>query len=159
MVILMSKQTSLNRILNNIITDVRKTTKAALEYAGQKVSDDLGRMAYFALDRYYSEYTKPPRIYKRTNELMDNSYYKINKRTGVSVSAGVKFDENLMNHPKAGISEHAILENFMVGIHGFEGVYDSISYRNVMDKYYKSYKERGKPYGYFNDYMNNHLNH
>ena len=130
----MSKQTSLNRVLNNIITDVRKTTKAALEYAGKRVSDDLDQMAYLALDSYYSEYD--PKYYKRTNDLMNNSYYKTNQRTGFSVKAGVKFDENLMNHPKAGIPEYAILENFMVGVHGFDGVYDSINRRNAMDKYY-----------------------
>ena len=154
----MAKQTSLNRILNNIITDVRKTTKSALEYAGKRISDDFGKMAYFALDRYYSEYTKPPRIYDRTDELLKNSCYKVNQRTGFSLKAGIKFDENMMNHPKAGIPEYAILENFMVGIHGFDGVYDSIDRRNVMDKYYNSYISRGKPYGYFEEYMNTHLN-
>lgn len=155
----MSKQTSLNRILNNIITDVRKTTKAALEYAGQKVSDDLGKMAYFALDRYYSEYEPHSytRLYDQPGSLL-HSYEKINKRTGFSLKAGVKFDENLMNHPKAGIPEYAILENFMVGVHGFDGVYDSINRRNVMDRYYNSYVNRGKPYDYFEEYMNAHLN-
>lgn len=152
----MSRKPSLDWMLKNIITDVRKTTKAALEYAGQKVSDDLGKMAYYALDSYYNEYD--PEYYKRTNELINNSYCKINKRSGFNVKAGVKFDENLMDHPKAGIPEYAILENFMVGVHGFDGVYDSINRRNVMDKYYNSYIGRGKPYNYFQDYMNKHLN-
>lgn len=156
----MSKQPSLDRMLNNIITDVRKTTKSALEYAGKRISDDLGKMACFALDRYYSEYD--PRSYKRLYEKSGSllhSYEKVNTRTGFSLKAGVIFDESLMNHPKAGISEYAILENFMVGIHGLEGVYDSIiSGRNVMDRYYNSYVSRGKPYSYFKEYMNTHLN-
>ena len=63
---------NVKRVLDNIITDVRKTTKAALEYAGKRVSDDLDKMAYLALDSYYSEYD--PEYYKRTNELLDNSY-------------------------------------------------------------------------------------
>ena len=155
----MSRKASLDWILKNIITDVRKTTKAALEYAGQKVSDDLGKMAYYALDRYYGEYE--PEYYTRLHEKpgsLLHSYEKHWKRSGFSVKAGVKFDENLMNHPGAGIPEYAILENFMVGVHGFDGVYDSISRRNVMDRYYNSYIDRGKPYQYFQDYMNQHLN-
>lgn len=154
----MSRKPSLNTIIKHIITDTRKTTKAALEYAGKRVSDDLGKMATFALDKYYDEYTKPPRVYTRTNILHDSSYYKVNKRSGFSLRAGVIFDENLMEHPKAGITEYGILENFMQGIHGNEDVFVGINRRNFMDKYYNSYISRNKPYIYFCDYMNKHLN-
>lgn len=155
MVIFMAKQTSLNRILNNIITDTRKKTKAALEYAGQKISGDFAVMAYLALDNYYSEYN--PKFYKRTNQLMDSSYYKVNKRNGFSIDAGVVFDPELMNHPHKGIPEEGIMENFMYGIHGNPDIYDSgANYRDQMDKFYQQYNESGLPYHYFQEYMNKH---
>lgn len=178
----MSRKPSLNWMLKNIITDVRKTTKSALEYAGKKVSDDLGQMAYFALDRYYQEYTKPPRVYKRTNELRDHSYYKVNNRDGFRLTAGVIFDPSMMHHEKLGykakrdsdgnimrdsegkaivedyITEYEIFSNFLEGIHGWPGLYDGINRENFMDKYYDSYIKRGKPYKYFQDYMDKHLN-
>ena len=69
----MSKRQSLNGIAESISTDIRKRTKAALEYAGQKISGDFAVMAYLALDNYYREYE--PDFYKRTYQLMNNSYY------------------------------------------------------------------------------------
>lgn len=155
MVILMAKQTSLNRILDNITTDIRKRTKAALEYAGQKISGDFAVMAYLALDNYYREYD--PDYYKRTYQLMNDSYYKVNQRNGFFVNAGIIFNPELMNHPHKGIPEEGIMENFMYGIHGSPDVYDSgVNYRDQMDNFYKQYNESGLPYHYFQEYMNKH---
>ena len=88
---------SLDGIINGITTDIRKRTKAALEYAGQKISGDFAVMAYLALDNYYREYE--PDFYKRTYQLMDNSYYKVNQRSGFSVNAGIMFNPTI--HIKA----------------------------------------------------------
>lgn len=167
----MSRKPSLNTMLNNIITDVRKTTKSALEYAGQKVSDDLGKMAYLALDSYYSEYD--PEYYKRTYDLRDNVYYKVNKRTGFGVQAGVVFDYEKMNHKHKGnysngdpFTEFDIYNNFLDGFHGYKWnnatqqaeEIRGADHKAFMDKYYSSYIKKGKPYNYFQDYMSKHLN-
>lgn len=150
----MSKRQSLNGIAESISTDIRKRTKAALEYAGQKISGDFAQMAYLALDHYYSDYTKPPRKYTRTNILMNDSYYKVNKRTGFKINAGITFDPDLMNHPHKGIEEVGILENFMFGIHGNEDIYQSpINYRNEMDNFYIEYHKSNTAYKYFKEYM------
>lgn len=149
----MSKRQSLDGIINNITTDIRKRTKAALEYAGQKISGDFAVMAYLALDNYYREYE--PEFYKRTYQLMNNSYYKVNKRTGFKIDAGIMFDPDLMNHSHKGIPEVGILENFMYGIHGNPNVYESsIDYRHEMDLFYIDYHNSGKAYKYFKECMN-----
>lgn len=163
----MSRQPSLNRVINNIITDVRKTTKAALEYAGQKVSDDLGRMAYLALDHYYS--THDPEYYKRLYTKFGSLYNtpsKIYKRDGFSVKAGVMFEPDTMSHVHKGIPESAIFQNFLHGEHGWklddngnwELISSGINYKNEMDNYYKEYIRDSIPYNYFEEYMDKHLN-
>lgn len=157
----MAKQTSLNRILNNIITDIRSTTKSALEYAGQRISGDFGLMAYLALDSYYNEFKKPPRQYERTGILMNDSYRKVNNINGFSVKAGVEFDDTLMHHDNfhsEKITEAMVLENFMSGYHGWEGHYDGEFQRAKMDKYFNDYVRRNQHYKYFKDYMDTHLN-
>lgn len=155
MVIFMSKKQSLDGIINGITTDIRKRTKAALEYAGQKISGDFAVMAYLALDSYYKEYG--PKLYKRTYQLMNNSYYKINKRSGFAVDAGVVFNPELMDHKNRGISEIGIMENFMHGIHGGPDIYESGNdYRDQMDKFYREYNDNGIPYHYFQEYMRKH---
>lgn len=142
------KGNSIDKIVNNITADVSRKTKAALEYAGQQISGDFAVMAYLALDSYYNEYT--PDYYNRTYQLMNNSYYKVNNRKGFKVKAGVKFDSSLMNHPRKGIPEEGILENFMFGIHGSPDVYESgVEYRGQMDKFYDNYINNNIPYKYF----------
>ena len=148
----MSKRQSLNGIAESISTDIRKRTKAALEYAGQKISGDFAEMAYLALDNYYREYE--PDFYKRTYQLMNNSYYKVNQRNGFSISAGIIFNPELMSHPHKGIPEVGILENFMYGIHGNPNVYEySIDYRHEMDLFYIDYHNSSKAYKYFKECM------
>lgn len=160
----MSKRKSLNGMIESITTDIRKKTKAALEYAGEKISGDFNRMAYLALDSYYGEYTKPPRVYNRTNILKNDSYYSVNKRTGFKVNAGIVFDEERMQHDNLGyaknkngekeyVTEYQILSNFMHGIHGWEGLYDGIDQKAVMDKYYQDYHNSNTAYKYFKEYM------
>lgn len=161
----MSKRKSLNGMIESITTDIRKKTKAALEYAGQKISGDFTRMAYLALDKYYNEYTKPPRTYKRTDILRNDSYYAVNKRTGFKINAGVIFDEDRMNHENLGwtghkadgnttpFTEFAILSNFMHGIHGSEDVFVGENAQNKMDKYYQDYHMNNTAYNYFKEYM------
>lgn len=166
----MSKRKSLNGFVDNITTDIRKKTKAALEYAGEKISGDFNRMAYLALDSYYNEYTKPPRVYNRTNILKNDSYYSVNERTGFKVNAGIVFDPDLMNHDRRGykvlerndegkvikkeeITEQEIFSNFLSGIHGWEGLYDGVDQKMVMDKYYKDYHSNNTAYNYFKEYM------
>lgn len=160
----MSRRNSLNGIVESITTDIRKKIKAALEYAGTKISGDFTRMAYLALDDYYNEYTKPPRKYKRTNILKNDSYYSVNKRNGFKINAGVIFDEDRMNHENLGysknkngekesVTEYEILSNFMYGIHGWEGLYDGIEQKSVMDKYYIDYHNNNMAYKYFKEYM------
>jgi hypothetical protein len=173
----MSKRKSLNGIIESITTDIRKKTKAALEYAGEKISGDFNRMAYLALDSYYGEYTKPPRVYNRTNILKNDSFYSVNERTGFKVNAGIIFDEERMNHEKLGykakrdsngniirgadgkaiiedyITEYQILSNFMHGIHGWEGLHDGVDQKIVMDKYYQDYHNSNTAYNYFKEYM------
>ena len=164
----MARQPSLNRVINNIITDARKTTKAALEYAGQKVSDDLGKMAYLALDHYYS--THDPEYYKRLYTQLGSLYNtpnKVNKRNGFSVTTGIIFEPNTMSHLHRGIPESAIFKNFLVGEHGWkhneqgewELITSEINYKNEMDKYYKNYINDNIPYNYFKEYMDSHLKH
>lgn len=167
----MSRKPSLDTIIKHIITDTRKTTKAALEYAGQKVSDDLCKMAYLALDNYYSEYD--PEYYRRTNDLRNNVYYKINKRDGFSIKSGVVFDHEKMNHKHKGhysngdpFTEFDIYNNFLDGFHGYKwnnGTQQAEEIRGAdhkafMDGYYDSYISKGKPYSYFQAYMDKHLN-
>lgn len=145
------KSNSIDKIVNNITADVSRKTKAALEYAGQQISGDFAVMAYLALDSYYGEW-KPDyynRLYDKTGSLL-NSYYKVNNRKGFVIKAGVKFDSSLMNHPRKGIPEEGILENFMFGIHGSPDVYESgVEYRGQMDKFYENYVDSNIPYKYF----------
>ena len=165
MVILMSKRQSLDGIINNITTDIRKRTKAALEYAGQKISGDFAVMAYLALDNYYREYE--PEFYKRTYQLMNNSYYKVNEFKNYSVNTGIMFDPERMHHIRSGkkeFTEYEIFDNFLDGVHGWKsdgnGGYQQImfgaNYQDQMDKFYREYNTSGLPYHYFQEYMNKH---
>lgn len=160
----MSRRKSINGIIESITTDIRKKTKAALEYAGTKISGDFTKMAYLALDNYYNEYTKPPRVYNRTNILKNDSYYSVNKRTGFKINAGVIFDEERMHHDNLGyvkngkggtdpFTEYEILSNFMYGIHGWEGLHDGVEQKVVMDRYYNEYHDNNTAYNYFKEYM------
>lgn len=165
----MGNKTSLNRLINNIVTDVRKTTKSALEYAGKRVSDDLGQMAYLALDHYYSTYDPIyyNRLYTKDGSLL-NSYRKVNQRDGFGIKAGVIFEPDTMSHKHRGIPEEAIFENFLHGEHGYkynpsiedwEVISSGINYRNELDSYYNEYVDSRVPYNYFKEYMDAHLNH
>ena len=161
----MAKQTSLNRILDSITTDVKKRTKAALEYAGTKISGDFAVMAYLALDNYYREYK--PDFYKRTYQLIGNSYYKVNEFKDYSVTAGIMFDPERMSHVHTGkneFTEYEIFDNFLDGMHGWRKIEDEVyepitfgaEYGKQMDKFYTQYNDSGLPYHYFQKYMDTH---
>ena len=141
----------IDKIVNNITTDVGRKVKKALEYAGEKICSDFADMARSALDAYYDEYT--PNFYDRTYSLKNDSYIKVNQRKGYQVRAGIRFEPDMMTHPKAGIPEGAIFENFAYGIHGNENVYHGVEHRAYMDMYYSMYLSQNTPFELFQEGM------
>lgn len=162
----------LDKIADNVTTDVKKKVKSALYYAGTRVCGDFAQEAELALDRYYDEYDPvyyhrlagPDGRNKAPGSLRDSYRKVVNRRdtgTGATVTAGIVFDPERMEHKHKGITEADIMNNFMAGLH-YASTPDGPAWmfgnnaEGQLDKFYETYLDKDKPFEYFRDYMDTH---
>lgn len=87
----------------------------------KKASQELCKMAKYAIQRFYNDYT--PDYYDRTFDLLRNSYSPYYHDNGKAIYGGVRIhSENMKPYKGAGLSEFQIASRtWLQGHHGFRG--------------------------------------
>ena len=139
-------------------TKPRKSIEQMLAEADAKIRSDLTEIsnlarkdfrnkAQDALVTYYANYPKPPRIYERTENLLQNainddmSFDDFVISDADSYGAWVHLNADNMEDYETG-DKYAVLSNFMYGIHGKPSIKVDINPAIVlMDSFQTNYKK------------------
>ena len=115
----------ISAFVDKIIADAENKIRTDLRDISSKTKRDFVEKAKEVVMLYYSHYTKPPRIYERTNNLRDNvidndlSFVTLN---GGGYDAWVQFNSDGMSDYVMGNKE-VVVSNFMYGIHGRKSIF------------------------------------
>lgn len=136
--------TDINTLVDNIIADAEKKVRTDLSVISLKAKNDFIAKAKEVVMLYYAHYTKPPRIYERTNNLRDNvvdtdlSFTVLN---GNGSEAWIQFNSDNMSDYTVG-NKDIVVANFMHGIHGNPRIFvESESAMKLMDNFQINYKK------------------
>lgn len=99
--------------------DIEKMFKAGCSAYCEKAADELTETAKVAIKQFYDDYE--PKYYKRTENLLKNSYKRYYKNHGRRFEGGVYIGAKNMNPYKEGISPEYIVEAGWSGWHGLKG--------------------------------------
>lgn len=135
--------TDINAFVDKIIADAEKKVRTDLKDISSKAKKDFTNKAKETVMLYYAHYTKPPRVYERTNNLRDNvidediSFVALN---GNGYDAWIQFNSNKMSDYKNG-NKNVVVSNFMEGIHGRKDIFvEEKSAMSLMDDFQNNYK-------------------
>lgn len=133
-----------NSFVDKIIADAERKVRTDLESISKSVKNDFITKAKEVVMLYYSHYTKPPRIYERTNNLRDNvidsdlSFVSLN---GNGYDAWIQFNSDNMFDYDMG-NKDVVVANFMHGIHGRPNIFvEKESAMNLMNNFQNNYKK------------------
>lgn len=133
-----------NSFIDQMIADAENKIRTDLRDISSKVKKDFIEKAREVVLLYYSHYTKPPRVYERTNNLRDNvvddnvSFTVLNNNAH---GAWIQFNSNKMSDYVHG-NKDVVVANFMEGIHGRESIFvESEPAMSLMDEFQNSYKK------------------
>ena len=127
-------------ILNEkaITKDIEKFARTCATTIVEEASESIKKFAYEQMVGYYDEYD--PRIYVRTNQMIDSSYKPFTTTTGNIYEGGIIINSENTNH-KRGIrkngeeyTEEEIYDNVWIkGSHGWEfvGYGDNAYWREI----------------------------
>lgn len=135
--------TDINTFVDKIIADAEKKVRTDLTNISFKAKNDFIAKAKEVVMLYYSHYTKPPRVYERTNNLRDNvidtdlSFVALN---GNGYDAWIQFNSDNMSDYIMG-NKDVVVSNFMHGIHGRPSVFvEKESALDLMNTFQNGYK-------------------
>ena len=136
--------TDINAFIDKIVADAEKKVRTDLRDISLKVKNDFVAKANEAVMLYYAHYTKPPRVYERTNNLRDNviddniSFISLN---GNGYDAWVQFNPDSMLDYDMG-NKDVVVHNFMHGIHGRPSIFvEDNPAMDLMDDFQNNYKK------------------
>ena len=136
--------TDINAFIDKIVADAEKKVRTDLRDISLKAKNDFVTKAKEAVMLYYAHYTKPPRVYERTNNLRDNvvddsiSFVALN---GKGYDAWIQFNSDNMNDYNMG-NKDVVVSNFMYGIHGRESIFvEENPAIDLMEEFQLSYKK------------------
>ena len=136
--------TDINVFIDKIIADAEEKVRTDLRDISLKVKSDFVAKAKEVVMLYYSHYTKPPRIYERTNNLRDNviddnlSFIALN---GNGYDAWVQFNSDNMSDYDMG-NKDVVVANFMHGIHGRKSIFvEDNPAMDLMEDFQNNYKK------------------
>lgn len=134
----------INAWIDTIVADAEKKVRTDLKDISSKVKNDFVTKAKEVVLLYYAHYTKPPRVYERTNNLRDNvvdddlSFIALN---GNGYDAWVQFNSDNMSDYDMG-NKDVVVANFMAGIHGRPSVFvEDTPAMSIMDDFQNNYKK------------------
>lgn len=136
--------TDINAFIDKIVADAEKKVRTDLRDISLKAKNDFVAKAKEVVLLYYAHYTKPPRVYERTNNLRDNviddsiSFVTLN---GNGYDAWIQFNSDNMDDYDMG-NKDVVVANFMHGIHGRKRVFvEENPAMNLMDDFQNNYKK------------------
>lgn len=139
--------------IDEMLAEADAKVKSNLTEISRLARKDFRDKAHDALVTYYANYPKPPRIYERTENLLNNAInddmsfddFVISEKD--SYGAWIHFNADNMNDYDSG-DKYAVLSNFMYGIHGKPEIkVDAnpaitsmnafqLNYKKTLDKYF-----------------------
>ena len=141
-----------NAFVDGIIAEARMKIRTDLKNISSKAKRDFVDKAKETVSLYYAHYTKPPRIYERTNNLRDNvvdENFTFSVLNGSQFGAWVRFSSDNMSEYEMG-NKDVVVANFMQGIHGKGSIFvEDNPAINLMNEFQENYKKTLD--GYFMD--------
>lgn len=136
--------TDINGLVDKIIADAEKKVRTDLSVISLKAKNDFVAKAKEVVMLYYAHYTKPPRVYERTNNLRDNvvdTDLAFTALNGKGYEAWIQFNSDNMSDYIMG-SKDVVVTNFMHGVHGRPSVFvEAEPAIELMDNFQINYKK------------------
>ena len=135
-----------NSLIDKIIADAKQKVRTDLASISSKAKKDFADKAKEVVLLYYAHYTKPPRVYERTNNLRDGviddgedlSFSTLN---GDGYGAWIQFNSDGMAEYDIG-NKDIVVSHFMEGIHGRPSVFvEKNPAIDLMDEFQNNYKQ------------------
>ena len=146
--------TKLNKSIDKMLAEAETKVKTSLTEISTLIRRDFKEQAKTVLALYYDHYTKPPRVYDRTYNLLNNaidddiSFDDFEMSSPNSYGGWVHFTSNNMQEYEMG-NKDVVLANFMYGIHGRPSIFlEDEPAITLMNKFQENYK-KDKLNGYF----------
>ena len=142
--------TKVNRSIDEVLIEAETKVKASLVEISALITKDFREQAKNVLELYYAHYTKPPRIYERTENLLRGAISDdIEFISGTNVfGGGVQFNSEKMSEYQYG-DKDVVVSNFMYGVHGKPYIFvENEPAIQLMKKFQETYKDN-KLNGYF----------
>lgn len=132
-----------NIMIDTMLAEIETKVKADLVDISKQITQDFKAKARNVVTAYYLNYN--PLMYERTYNLSSgviNDDISFSVLNGSGYGGGVQFSSMKMNDYVSGGNKNAVVNNFMLGIHGSEKVQvDDISPMNAMEEFQNNYKE------------------
>lgn len=132
-----------NTLVDKIIADAEKKVRTDLKNISSMAKKDFVDKAKEVVMLYYSHYSKPPRVYERTNNLRDNvvdDNIDFTVLNGKGYEAWIQFNSDNMNDYALG-NKDIVVSNFMAGIHGRPYIFmEKESAMKLMNDFQNNYK-------------------
>lgn len=132
-----------NIMIDTMLAEIETKVKADLVDISKQITQDFKAQARNVVTAYYLNYN--PLMYERTYNLSSgviNDDISFSVLNGNGYGGGVQFSPMKMNDYVSGGNKNAVVNNFMLGIHGSEKVQvDDISPMNAMEEFQNNYKE------------------
>lgn len=132
-----------NIMIDTMLAEIETKVKADLVDISKQITQDFKAQARNVVTAYYLNYN--PLMYERTYNLSSgviNDDISFSVLNGSGYGGGVQFSPMKMNDYVSGGNKNAVVNNFMLGIHGSEKVQvDDISPMNAMEEFQNNYKE------------------